>query len=288
MNCWNEVMVSIIIPIFNAERTLDRCLQSVINQSYENIEIILINDGSTDRSLSICEDYRKKDGRIIVVNKENGGASSCRNIGIFLAGGKYIQFVDSDDWLSENATEQFLTYAEFSKSDLVVADFFRVKKDSASVKGHIKKEGCMTTNEYVSYMSQCPANFYYGVIWNKFYKRDIIQKNEIFMDREMKWCEDFLFNLQYLRYVRKCYTIKKPLYYYVDQKNSLVKQNATFKNMLTMKKQIWEPYKEIFEKLGMYDNPYEKLQVAKFMVAKANDGNINFFTKQKIVNDENK
>jgi glycosyltransferase involved in cell wall biosynthesis len=276
------ILVSVIIPIFNSEKTLDRCLQSVISQPYRNIEIILINDGSTDQSLSICESYRKYDSRIIIVDKENEGVSASRNMGIQIASGKYLQFADSDDWLALDATEQFLRYALLSQCDMVISDFYRVKNDAASIKGHIKKEGILTLHEFAENMSKSPADFYYGVMWNKFYKKDIIKDNDILLDVSMNWCEDFLFNLQYLLFMQKCFVLKKPLYYYVNMKNSLVKQNVSIKNMVIVKKQIWDSYKEVFEKLGMYDNTYKKLHAAKFMVASAKDGSVNRFAKQKV------
>ena len=95
----DNYLVSIILPIYNVEKYLDRCIQSILNQSYENLEIILVDDGSPDRSSEICDEYRKSDQRIKVVHKENGGLSDARNAGLILAKGKYIIFLDSDDYV---------------------------------------------------------------------------------------------------------------------------------------------------------------------------------------------
>ena len=109
--------VSIIIPVYNVEKYLDKCLKSVLNQTYKNIEIIVINDGSTDNSLKICKKY--KDKRIVLIDKENGGVSSARNKGLELASGKYITFVDSDDWLELDAIENMVSFIEKENVDFV-------------------------------------------------------------------------------------------------------------------------------------------------------------------------
>lgn len=102
------IKISIIVPIYNVEKYLKRCIDSIINQSYTNIEIILVNDGSTDNSLNICQLYTQQDSRIIILNKENGGLSSARNMGLDYATGEYIMFVDSDDWIRKDAVELLL------------------------------------------------------------------------------------------------------------------------------------------------------------------------------------
>lgn len=105
----DSYLVSIIVPIYNVEKYLDRCIQSILNQSYENLEIILVDDGSPDRSSEICDEYRKSDQRIIVVHKENGGLSDARNAGLILAKAKYIIFLDSDDYIEHTMVEDAVT-----------------------------------------------------------------------------------------------------------------------------------------------------------------------------------
>ena len=104
-------LVSIIIPIYNVEQYLDRCIKSVINQTYKNIEIILVDDGSTDKCPEICDQYAQKDNRIVVIHKENGGLSSARNAGMKVLKGEYMLFADSDDWIKENTVEELLQIA---------------------------------------------------------------------------------------------------------------------------------------------------------------------------------
>lgn len=107
--------VSIIIPVYNAEKTVDRCINSILNQTYKDFELLLLNDGSTDASGMICDSYAKKDTRIRVIHKENSGVSDTRNQGIAMAKGEYIQFLDSDDWVTPEATGVFVRAAEACK-----------------------------------------------------------------------------------------------------------------------------------------------------------------------------
>ena len=111
-------LVSFIIPVYNVQKYLSRCLESVLQQTYHNTEILLINDGSQDNSLAICEDYQKKDNRIQIINKENGGVSSARNTGLRIASGKYITFVDADDYVKEIYIETLIT--DMQKKGLIL------------------------------------------------------------------------------------------------------------------------------------------------------------------------
>ena len=120
----DNYLVSIIVPIYNVEKYLDRCIQSILNQSYENLEIILVDDGSPDRSSEICDEYRKSDQRIKVVHKENGGLSDARNAGLILAKGKYIIFLDSDDYIEHTMVEDAVTVLEKNDSDIVIWGYY--------------------------------------------------------------------------------------------------------------------------------------------------------------------
>ena len=115
-----KAKISIIVPIYNAETTLERCISSLVHQSYKDIEIILVNDGSQDHSLQICERFAKEDSRIIVIDKENGGVSSARNIGISKAGGEFLMFCDSDDWVKRDYCKDMLRY--YSDDQLLMCD----------------------------------------------------------------------------------------------------------------------------------------------------------------------
>lgn len=128
----NQPLVSIILPVYNAQNHLARCVGSICAQTYSNIEIIILNDGSKDQSLPVCEEFRAKDPRIVLVDKENSGVADTRNLGLKLAGGKYVQFVDSDDYLDPDFTAALVAAAEEHTADLVIAPYKMVIPAGAS------------------------------------------------------------------------------------------------------------------------------------------------------------
>ena len=175
-------MVSVIVPVYNAESTLRRCADSILEQSYPDLELILVDDGSKDASPLICDSYMQKDARVRVIHKPNSGASATRNLGIAEARGHYLQFVDSDDWLTPDATEKLVAAAEAHQADLVIADFYRVSGKLVASKHRVMPVGVMTRREYASKMMENPASFYYGVLWNKLYRRDLVVQHHLEMN----------------------------------------------------------------------------------------------------------
>ena len=174
-----QPLVSIIVPVYNAEKTIGRCIESILGQEYINFELLLMDDGSTDESGRICDSFAKNDTRIHVIHKENSGVSDTRNLALDLTQGKYLQFLDADDWITPNATRTFVEAAESTNADMVICDFYRVVDKRVSQKGSIDEEGLLTQEEYASHMMENPADFYYGVLWNKFYRRDIIEQHHL-------------------------------------------------------------------------------------------------------------
>lgn len=267
-------LVSIIVPIYNSERTLNRCIDSILKQQYKNTEIILVNDGSSDNSLAICQEYAKIDKRIIVIDKQNTGVSDTRNIGIAHASGGFLQFVDSDDWIVENATKVLVERIQKTKCDMVIASFYRVSGEKKAEKSHIDTDKVMNKKEFISHMIKAPANFYYGVMWNKLYRSDIIKTHRITCCTDLDWCEDFLFNLDYIRYSESFASLNVPVYYYVKTKNSLVEKQCTLKNIISMKIKLFDSYKELFESTELYEE--HRAQVRKFFIAYAKDGGVGY------------
>ena len=141
-------MVSVIVPVYNAESTLRRCADSILEQSYPDLELILVDDGSKDSSPLICDSYMQKDARVRVIHKPNSGASATRNLGIAEARGHYLQFVDSDDWLTPDATEKLVAAAEAHQADLVIADFYRVSGKLVASKHRVMPVGVMTRGSF--------------------------------------------------------------------------------------------------------------------------------------------
>lgn len=267
--------VSIIVPIYNAEKYIRRCIDSILSQEYTDFELFLVNDGSTDASGAICDEYAARDARIRIIHKENTGVSDSRNTALAQARGVYLQFLDSDDWITPDATKLFVRAATERHCDLVISDFYRVVGERVSHKGDIEEDGVLTREEFAAHMMENPADFYYGVLWNKLYRRDIVEKYQLRMDTSISWCEDFMFNLEYILHANVFYALQAPIYYYVKTKGSLASQGMSISKTIKMKLMVFEYYDNFFK--NVYDEKdYEKkrLQVYRFFLDAAGDGSV--------------
>lgn len=267
--------VSIIVPVYNAEKYLRRCIDSILNQEYTDFELLLADDGSMDSSGAICDEYAAKDSRIHVIHKENTGVSDTRNTAIRQAQGTYLQFLDSDDWITPDATKLLVRAATEHHCDMVISDFYRVVGERVSHKGDIEDDGVLSREEFAAHMMENPADFYYGVLWNKLYRRDLIEKYKLRMDTSISWCEDFLFNLEYILHAEVFYALQAPIYYYVKTKGSLASQGLSISKTIKMKFMVFEYYNEFYK--NVYDEKdYEKkrLSVYRFFVDAAGDGSV--------------
>ena len=265
--------VSIIVPVYNAESTLRRCVDSILNQDYRDFELILVNDGSQDGSGAICDAYAAQDPRVIAIHKPNTGVSDTRNLAISRARGTYLQFLDSDDWITPDATTLLVQTARQHDCDLVISDFYRVVGERVSRKGDIDDDTVLTREEYAAHMMENPADFYYGVLWNKLYRRSIVERWNLRMDPEISWCEDFMFNLEYIRHAETFCALQVPIYYYVKTKGSLATQSLTIPKTIKMKLTVFEYYNRFF-KTVLDEEEYEKsrLKVYKFLLDAAGAG----------------
>jgi len=202
-------MISIIIPCYNAEKTIERCLESVINQTYKNIEIIVINDGSVDRTDSIIKRYTT-DKRIKYYNRSNHGIGKTRNFGIEKANGKYITFLDSDDYLPNDAIDNLYKLAQKNKLDLVVSDYY---VDNKNIKSEKIKSFSITNvknnHDLILDVNLAP--------WNKLYKKELIEN--IKFEENLKY-EDAPFVIESIIKAKRIGKLDKETYYYVVNPNS--------------------------------------------------------------------
>ena len=265
--------VSIIVPVYNAEKTIGRCIDSILGQQYTDFELLLVDDGSKDGSGAICDSYAMADSRVQVIHKENTGVSDTRNIGISRARGVYLQFLDSDDWITPDATKLLVETARDHDCDLVISDFYRVVGERVSRKGDIDEDRVLTREEYAAHMMEQPADFYYGVLWNKLYRRDIVEAHHLRMDPDISWCEDFMFNLEYIRHAQRFYALQVPIYYYVKTKGSLASQSLSISKTIRMKLMLFEYYNQFYKSV-LDEDEYEKsrLKVYRFLVDAAGGG----------------
>ena len=216
--------VSIIVPVYNVELYIEDCLNSLLNQTYSNYEIILINDGSTDNSIEICSKYSNK--KIKIFNQNNKGVSIARNVGISLATGQYIMFVDADDMVSKNYIENLITSIEETNTDMVVCGYTKEKtelvhkKNSQEIKGEIINANTMLEN-------MMENNLQEGYLWNKIFKKSIINDNSLEFKEGVNVWEDLYFVIEYLSKSNKIFTINEKLYYYRTREGSAVNRKET-------------------------------------------------------------
>ena len=262
--------VSIIIPVYNVKPYLEKCLSSIRFQTCRDFEVLLVDDGSTDGSADICRSYVALDSRFRLLEQANAGASAARNLGMAKAAGRYLQFVDGDDWLPTDSVEILLHTAESTGADLTVAHFYRVSGERCAARGHIREERVMTRTEYADYMVKAPANFYYGVMWNKLYRRAIVEANHLECPADVAWCEDFLFNLDYIACCRLIAAVPRPVYYYRKREGSLVSTQATLRRTIEMKRTTFDYYKDLYQDLDLYDE--QKAKVYRYLISTAVDG----------------
>ena len=270
--------VSIIVPAYNAEKTIGRCVESILHQTYPDFELLLMDDGSTDGTPDIIDRYAAQDPRVRAIHKENSGVSDTRNQGLFLSKGTYIQFLDADDWIVPDATRLFVRAMEENNGcDMVIADFYRVIDKRMSQKGDIDEERLITREEYAEYMMHNPADYYYGVLWNKFFRRSMIVQYDLKMDINLSWAEDFIFNMEYILHTDRIYVLKVPVYYYVKTEGSLVTQNSlSIAKTVQMKLNVIEYYSHFYKNIYPEESYYRRSPaIYSFFLEFAKDGSVN-------------
>lgn len=252
-------LISVIIPAYNTEKFVGKCIESIQNNSYKNLEIIIVNDGSTDNTATVVSKYAENDSRIVLINKENGGVSIARNTGIDAAKGEYIAFVDSDDYIGEDFFEILIKPCIEQGADVACCIYKMVKSDGTAVKC-VRKEFCndifvtpeQIAENYFDYLEMGFINFIFRV-----YKKSVI--GDIRFSETLKWGEDGSFNLEVFKCCKKIYATSKELYYYVMHSNQ-----ATAKKMPGYAEMITEHIGDINDFLNYY-NAYDKNEICQGM-----------------------
>ena len=209
-------LISVIVSAYKAEEYIDKCVESIIHQTYKHLEIILIDDGSPDNCPKICDEWAKKDSRIKVIHKQNGGVSSARNAGIANANGEYIVFVDSDDYIEPKMYERLICAMLNDNSDMAVCGYNHRKNIN------FEADELITNSEAINYMFDNTAHpAFEGYSCNKLYRKNIVENFELYFDTNIKMCEDTLFNFTYLNKCKKVSIVSYIGYNYFDNENSV-------------------------------------------------------------------
>lgn len=233
--------VSIIVPVYKAEKSIRKCIESILKQTYTKIELILIDDGSPDKSGSICDEYQG-DIRVKVIHTQNKGVSHARNVGLNYANGEYIAFCDSDDFYEMHYIEKMIGSALKYNSDITICGYY-LEGENGFKSSTVSKSRLINKSELVKHSSI--DNEFGGFCWNKLYKNEIIGKNRF--PEDMDIMEDTYFLYMVSQRAHRIYYLAKPLYYYCDNKDSTVRNISNlYSNKDTIK------YIDAFEKILTY------------------------------------
>ena len=225
----NDYLVSIVIPVYNVEKYVEKCLLSVINQTYKNLEIIVVNDGTKDNSLKICEMLKEKDARIKIINQENAGLSCARNTGIENASGEYICFVDSDDFLDKDFIDTLLSNALQNNVDICACDFWYIDESNKKWSLKIKKDKKYSNMEALKDIL-LDTQETEVMIWNKLYKLELFKKNNIRFPVG-KLHEDNYTTYKLYYFSNGVYFVNKKLYYYLQRNDSIMGKKFNIKRL---------------------------------------------------------
>lgn len=255
-----EKLVSIIVPVYNSEKTLNRCIDSLIAQTYSNIEIIIINDGSTDKSGKICEEYVQKDYRIKLINQQNRGVSVARNKGLESSNGEFICFVDSDDYVSEKFVENlYITIVE-NDVDLAICNMNIVNSKRSYTKdffgADIKSNIALPKEKYYTNIDK-----FGGFVWNKMFLKKYM--DNLLFDEHIYYCEDELFVVNYTQRCNKLACLDEALYFYCITESSA----SSLKNWNGKKITILDAKRKILHILEKYDFKVYKNYYLKYFYA---------------------
>lgn len=256
-------LFSIVVPVYNSELYLNKCIQSTLNQSYRNFELILVNDGSVDKSLEICNQFKKLDNRIKVLSQENTGVSSARNAGISIASGEYITFLDSDDFLDLSYLDCFRKQVVNFKYDLLVSGFLMYYEDNPNANKSFAVEATFSTKEFIDTGAQIGKLEIASLLSGPFakcIKREILFDNKILFDSNFHFGEDAIFNHNYINKICSISVNTCVGYYYVQRTtDSLVKHKYSFNKTNSYIEILTTLRKKNKARFGIREENYMKL-----------------------------
>lgn len=250
-----KALISIIIPVYKVEKYLEKCIQSVINQTYKNIQIILVDDGSPDNCGKICDEYAKKDHRIEVIHKSNGGLSDARNKGLEIAKGEYIGFVDSDDYIEADMYEVLYNSLKQYNADVSICNFYTVSQEKIAIKN--ADNGIKEYNRIEILKEILLDNNIQSYAWNKLYRKDLFDEIKYPVGKKY---EDIGTTFYLLEKCNKVVVTGKPEYYYINRQGSIVNNvtETTITDYIELIMQRYDYIEENIKELSSYNKNYLK------------------------------
>lgn len=277
-------LVSIIVPIYNVEKYLDKCLKSIQMQTYENIQVILINDGSPDNCKSICEKYCRSDKRFMLVNKENGGLASARNAGLVKVNGDFVACVDSDDYIEPNMIQVLLENVVNHNADLSVCSFYENQSDDKTKQEFFSKNVEIISQEEAIKRCITPGKFY-GFAWNKMYRAKLLG-NQRFDEKILKG-EDSPFSCDYILKCNRIVVQDIPLYHYRIDSVSISRSKFNVGKMTVLNSYQYIIDRLIEEKMDKIIIDMQKVQYANQLLSLRTNiilsGKENFTTQLEVI-----
>ena len=269
-----EDLISIIVPVYNVEQYLDKCLDSLTNQTYKNLEIILIDDGSTDSSGKKCDEWKQKDTRITVIHKQNSGVSSARNMGLNKSTGTYVIFIDSDDYCDIKMIEKLYFLIKKYNSEMAICSFYYLYDNYLKEAKKLKNLLKMNKTTFLDNINQ---DYYKGYLWNKLLKKELLKNLQF--DENKYICEDMFFVINYLENCNNIIYTDQSLYYY-RQNNNSVMHNMNLNKVYHHVKSLDEIITLIKERY--HSKIYYSLEVENIYIA----SNLKYYIKKNNKNDE--
>ena len=258
-----QPLISVIVPVWNGEKYLEECLDSITGQSMPDMEIIVVDDGSTDGTWPLLERLARGDGRIRILHQANRGVSEARNAGIDLSRGRYIRFVDADDRLPADSMRLLAEKAQTHDCDLVLAAYTEVLGSRRYHRDLGRCEDVVDNGEFLRRLERLSNSFYYGVLWNKLFRGDIIREKNVRFVSGLNWGEDFAFVMSYLSHAERIGYTAAPVYdYRRNPKGAVVRQffSAILHPIAGLRDRwlIYDCYRQLYIARGQYER-YRKV-----------------------------
>lgn len=258
-----QPLISVIVPVWNGEKYLETCLSSITGQSLADMEIIVVDDGSTDGTWPLLERLARGDGRIRILHQENRGVSEARNAGIDLSRGRYIRFVDADDRLPADSMRLLAEKAQGNDCDLVLAAYTEVLGSRRYHRDLGRREDIVDNDEFLRRLERLSNSFYYGVLWNKLFRGDIIREKNVRFVSGLNWGEDFAFVMSYLAHAERIGYMEAAVYDYRRNPHGAVMRqffSAILHPIAGLRDRwlIYDCYRQLYVTRGQYDK-YRKV-----------------------------